>query len=122
VQLRAVSAELPDLAIATWPADAACRGRTRLMYATDPFSERLALAVCRSCPVRAECLDDCRATEDPANRYGVCAGLTATERKAWCDALTHQPESVPAMVITVNIPPPTGRLVRYHHRAYVVAL
>jgi hypothetical protein len=46
------------------------------MFATDEFSERLAIAVCRACEVQPQCLDDVRTTEPAGIRYGVVAGLT----------------------------------------------
>ncbi|MBN9109614.1 MAG: WhiB family transcriptional regulator [Pseudonocardia sp.] len=36
--------------------------------------------VCGACPVRALCLLDVMASEDPARRWGVIAGLTPDER------------------------------------------
>jgi hypothetical protein len=41
-----------------------------------------AKTVCAGCPVRAECLADVMATEDPAERWGVTGGLSAAERTA----------------------------------------
>lgn len=65
-----------------WCDRAACKGRTSLFFAEDPFSQRVALAVCRGCAVRAECLADVLATEARGVRYGVVAGLTAAQRRA----------------------------------------
>lgn len=44
---------------------------------TDP-----ALTVCGSCPVRAACLTDVMATEDPAQRWGITGGTTPADRTA----------------------------------------
>jgi hypothetical protein len=68
---------------AGWVASAACHGRTALFYAEDPFSQRLAVMLCRRCPVRQECLAEVQALEQPGMRYGVRAGFTAAERKGW---------------------------------------
>ncbi len=38
--------------------------------------------VCESCPVRAACLADVMAGEDPARRWGITAGFTPDERTA----------------------------------------
>lgn len=76
-----VGAGVPRAAPARWWTAAACRGRSSLFFADDAFSERLALAVCRGCAVRQECLADVMATEVPGQRYGVVAGLTAAQRR-----------------------------------------
>ncbi len=75
-------AELVELAgTSEWQEAAACHGRTSLFYAEDQWSQRIACAICQTCPVRSECLDEARATEDPARRrYGVRGGLTPAER------------------------------------------
>lgn len=65
----------------SWCDRAACRGRTALFFAEDQFSQRVALAVCRGCAVRAECLADVMATEPRGVRYGVVAGLTPAQRR-----------------------------------------
>ncbi|AEA27659.1 transcription factor WhiB [Pseudonocardia dioxanivorans CB1190] len=36
--------------------------------------------ICGACPVRGLCLADVMASEDPARRWGVIAGLTPEER------------------------------------------
>jgi Transcription factor WhiB len=54
-----------------------------LFFADDPFSQRLAVTICRCCPVRQQCEADVLATESPTFRYGVRAGYTATERRRW---------------------------------------
>lgn len=41
-----------------------------------------ALAVCGPCPVRAACLADVMATEDPARRWGITGGTTPADRTA----------------------------------------
>ncbi len=37
--------------------------------------------VCAGCPVRAECLADVLAWEQPTRRFGIAGGLTPTERQ-----------------------------------------
>ncbi|WP_428511026.1 WhiB family transcriptional regulator [Pseudonocardia sp.] len=52
---------------------------------TGPAGEQAvtrAKAVCAGCPVRVECLADVMGSEDPAERFGVCGGLSADERAA----------------------------------------
>jgi WhiB family redox-sensing transcriptional regulator len=67
----------------SWMDLAACRGRTAMFYAEDAFSERLAVAVCARCPVRAECLADAVAVELVTGIiHGVRAGFTQAERRA----------------------------------------
>lgn len=39
-----------------------------------------ALRVCAGCPVRAICLADTMASEDPARRWGVIGGTTPAQR------------------------------------------
>jgi hypothetical protein len=78
-----VSAALDPQRVGAWCAQAACRGRTSLFYSEDIFSIRLALAVCKGCPVRPECTADAMATEAPGLRYGVVAGTTPQQRAGW---------------------------------------
>lgn len=42
--------------------------------------ERLAKAVCRTCPLRQECLDLAMATERGQARWGIYGGLNGAER------------------------------------------
>jgi WhiB family redox-sensing transcriptional regulator len=69
-----------------WWTEAACIGRTGLFFATDEFSQRVAVTICRRCPVRAPCLVDVLATEGPGERFGVVGGLTVAQRQAWATA------------------------------------
>lgn len=74
----------------TWRDLAACRGMdTNLFYPRrgDSVGVARARAVCASCPVRQECLDDALATESPSDggsatraTVGVRGGLSARER------------------------------------------
>lgn len=68
-----------------WRDDAACLGLdTELFFPVDdrPAATAAPRRVCRGCPVRAECLADVLATEDPARRFGVVGGTTPGERRA----------------------------------------
>jgi hypothetical protein len=64
-----------------WLALAACRGQTELFFAEDRSSQRLACAICQSCPVRRLCEVDVRSWERPYSRHGVVAGLTPKQRR-----------------------------------------
>lgn len=72
--------------MAGWREQGACLGvDPELFY---PVGEGVAVArqteqarqVCAGCPVRAECLADVLATEDPALRWGIVGGLSPVER------------------------------------------
>lgn len=72
-------------AVRDWRRAAACAAvdpETFYPLDLDPTGPAVAAArrVCAGCPVRAECLADVMAGEDPARRWGVTAGLTADER------------------------------------------
>lgn len=70
--------------IPDWHADAACAQIGPELFVPDqPTREQTAAAkqVCATCPVRAECLADVLAWEQPAYRHGVVGGLTANERR-----------------------------------------
>jgi hypothetical protein len=77
--------------VGSWTDDAACRGRTPLFYAVDEISQRVAATICRSCPVRSACLADVRDTEPSWMRFGVRAGMTASQRRGWDEQLLHVP-------------------------------
>lgn len=76
-------ASTPHGNVADWTAHAACRGRTELFFSGSHFRQRLAVEVCRSCPVRAQCLADAQAHEGIEFHFGVVAGLTPAERAHW---------------------------------------
>lgn len=70
-----------------WHKLAACAGSDpEIFYPLDldPTGPAVAAArrVCAGCPVRTACLADVMASEDPARRWGITAGLTADERAA----------------------------------------
>ncbi|MHA6793160.1 WhiB family transcriptional regulator [Pseudonocardia bannensis] len=51
--------------------------------------------ICAGCPVRAECLVDVMAWEDPARRWGVVGGTSSEER---ADLFArHRDDPTPAM-------------------------
>ncbi|EGJ77725.1 putative transcription factor WhiB [Streptomyces sp. Tu6071] len=65
-----------------WYDRAACLGvDTEYFYPSrSGEAEKAALALCRICPVRAECLADEEATDSPYGLWGIRGGLTAAER------------------------------------------
>lgn len=67
-----------------WIDDAACKGKTHLMFPKehkDITYIAVARATCKNCPVKAECLE--YALEfPPADMHGVWAGLTSRQLAA----------------------------------------
>jgi WhiB family redox-sensing transcriptional regulator len=63
----------------------------------------VAKQVCAACPVRAECLADAMGAEDPAERWGVIGGLSATERAALF-ARDRVPVPVVSVLVIVGLP------------------
>ena len=67
-----------------WTDHAACLGRpTSWWYPGqgDRFGAEVAVAICRTCPVRRACLDDALAHElSDGLRFGIVGGLTADQR------------------------------------------
>jgi len=73
----------------SWVERASCRGRPLSWWYPrrgDWFTGQVARAVCRSCPVRCECLEDALAFEVEGERFGIRGALSADERRA-----LHQP-------------------------------
>jgi WhiB family redox-sensing transcriptional regulator len=75
----------PTADVWEWQREGACRGRDSAQF-FHPDGERgssrlrrelAAKAVCRTCPVRAECAAHSLSTREP---YGVWGGFTETER------------------------------------------
>lgn len=71
---------------AEWRRNAACADSDPetffpLSYRSED-SVRPARRICGRCPVRAACLADVMATEDPARRWGIYGGATPSERAA----------------------------------------
>jgi hypothetical protein len=68
----------------SWLDDAACRDRpTWWWYPTregDRLEAELALSICRTCPVRRQCLADALELEVPGERYGIVGGLNPSQR------------------------------------------
>jgi hypothetical protein len=69
-----------------WVHQAACRGtpvRWWFPERGDPFAGQVALTICRSCPVRVDCLAEAiRLESDQWQAHGIRGGLTAGERRA----------------------------------------
>ena len=67
-----------------WQWDAACRGKTELMFPRhhkDITYIATARAICADCPVRERCLEDAL-KYPPADMHGVWAGLTSRQLAA----------------------------------------
>ena len=74
-----------------WHEQAACRGMGAAMFFPGLGGNRQvaeARAVCESCPVRAECLDE--ALADPNLDHGIRAGMTERARTAHRRAVTDR--------------------------------
>lgn len=64
-----------------WRDDAACRGcPTAWWFDGDAFSITVAVAICRRCQVRDDCLEDALTSESSYDRDGIRGGYTARER------------------------------------------
>ncbi len=63
---------------AAWRKEAACVGRTELMF--DGRRRREAAAACSACGVREVCLWETLEREAPGERYGVAGGTSPSER------------------------------------------
>lgn len=62
-----------------WWAEAACLGAgPRIFFPTRGAESKTAKAICRSCPVRAECLEDAL---KQGYKFGVWGGLSERERR-----------------------------------------
>jgi hypothetical protein len=66
-----------------WTTSAACRGRLSLFYADDAVSKAVAVAICAGCRVRLDCEAETRRIERPWLRFGIRAGATPEQRRAW---------------------------------------
>jgi hypothetical protein len=71
--------------VPVWHTLAACRDHDVALFFPEPdvsAAKQVARAkrVCASCPVRAECLADVMAWEQPSARHGVRGGLSVAER------------------------------------------
>lgn len=71
-----------------WPggtrrsAYAARRRPTAIWFADDSFTQAVAKAICRGCPVREKCLAAALAADGDGARFGMRGGLTARERRS----------------------------------------
>jgi WhiB family redox-sensing transcriptional regulator len=66
-----------------WLSLAACRGRPTEWWFPergDLLARAVAVAICRRCPVRADCLADALALGDVGEGAGIRAGLSGYER------------------------------------------
>lgn len=66
-----------------WHRYAACHGQTELFYGELELEQRIALAVCRGCGVREDCLAEALDEErllGPGSVHGTRGGMTARER------------------------------------------
>ena len=70
-----------------WQARAACHGQMGLAFYPPVRTERRSVKaarearakeICRSCPVRTDCLDHALSSDE---RYGIWGGMTENERK-----------------------------------------
>lgn len=65
----------------TWRAEAKCRGMDIGIFFVDTGRDtQHARAVCATCPVTAECLDEALEQERSGHRFGVRAGMSPKER------------------------------------------
>jgi WhiB family redox-sensing transcriptional regulator len=79
VRRQAVAPEFPPERDDDWKVDAACRGMDPELFFTERGESTAdAKAVCRSCPVRAECLDYALAHVE---RFGVWGAMSERERR-----------------------------------------
>jgi len=63
----------------SWTARAACRDLgTETFYPTAPDQEAEALAICATCPVRAQCLEHALRNREA---YGIWGGTTPEQRR-----------------------------------------
>lgn len=65
--------------IADWPSAAACRNGDPDALFVQGAEQNVAKRICRSCPVRYECLADAL---DNRIEFGVWGGMTERERRA----------------------------------------
>lgn len=68
----------------TWRDNAACEGEdTNIFFSKSPSLTDQARAICNTCPVSQECLEDAMAWEADGTyyRYGMFGGFTKEERR-----------------------------------------
>lgn len=102
-----------DLPMRPWEKDAACAETDPEAFFPDVGeSTKYAKAICQSCPVRQECLDD--ALADPHEQWGIRGGKTRLELRAM-----RSRNKGPQVCVICEVPV-TGRNIRYcsdEHRA-----
>lgn len=89
---------LGDLPTPEWLADAACRGLDpELFFPSRGQDTSQALAVCRACPVRFECLE---AALDRGEKFGIWGGMSERQRRRLRRTrhAARQPEPPPKVV------------------------
>ena len=67
----------------SWIDDAACRDRPTWWWFPGrghTLEVEVALSICRTCPVRRQCLADALDLEAPGERFGIVGGLTPDQR------------------------------------------
>lgn len=74
-----------------WWVGALCAGDLTLFFRSSPAA---AAAICRTCPVRAECLYDALAADAP---NGVWGGLIRSERRALPELPTERSAAIPLL-------------------------
>lgn len=93
--IKVMTAQLTVTSESTWTDQAACKALPHLFTGSgaedfEPWhQQQRALATCRGCPVRAECLDDCLHYEAITGRSDLVAGGTTVWQRIW---LTEHPE------------------------------
>ena len=96
VRLALVDLGFTGPGVASWREQAGCTGTDpELFYPVGTGAQLLAQTtrakqVCAGCPVRALCLADVMASEDPASRWGITGGLSPAERSQLFSARRDQ--------------------------------
>lgn len=77
--MNALRLALASDAMSAWVRDARCAGAPReIFFPERGESTRAALALCRECPVRKECLEYALAAPE---RFGIWGGVSERERR-----------------------------------------
>ena len=96
LQLAPISAQTDTNPGPDWRARAACLGRDPEMFFPQPADrdgEDEAVAICRRCPVEADCLADAIESETyrpTSGRHGIWGGKTPQQRYAMCRSQTRK--------------------------------
>src|SRR3989440_12428070 len=99
--------------VADWPSMAACRNGDPDALFVQGAEQNVAKRICRSCPVRYECLADAL---DNRIEFGVWGGMTERERRAPLRRHPHPaggrekfqaaPRGSPAAKVAIHTPGP----------------